>query len=128
MATGNLSPHHTNFIEFLEFIMEKAQDILAERPAQNGKIRHWDTRSRSIRYNRPSLKPIVARSKSGPDWPPRPDSDTVRRALKEQMATKADLASLKEQMATKKDMESVKVWYLVTFLGLVGSLLAIDAI
>ncbi len=49
-------------------------------------------------------------------------------ALKEQMATKADLASLKEQMATKKDMESVKVWYLVTFLGLVGSLLAIDAI
>ena len=47
-------------------------------------------------------------------------------------ATKADLESginsLKEQMATKKDMESVKVWYLVTFLGLVGSLLAVDAI
>lgn len=49
-------------------------------------------------------------------------------ALKEQMATKSDLESLKEHMATKKDMESVKVWYLVTFLGLVGSLLAIDAI
>ncbi len=50
----------------------------------------------------------------------------------EPLATKADLEtginSLKEQMATKKDMESVKVWYLVTFLGLVGSLLAIDAI
>ncbi len=41
---------------------------------------------------------------------------------------KAGFTALKEQMATKKDMESVKVWYLVTLLGLVGALLAIDAI
>ena len=61
---------------------------------------------------------------------------TDMKSIKEQMVTKADLesdsTSLKEQMATKAALESgissVKIWYLVTLLGLIGSLLAIDAI
>ena len=47
-------------------------------------------------------------------------------------ATKADVKSIKEQMATKADLaiaiSSVKVWYLVTLLSLFGALLAIDAL
>ncbi len=42
-----------------------------------------------------------------------------------QMATKSDLNSLKEHVATKKDIESAKVWFMVIFLGVNGSLLAI---
>ncbi|MDE0507600.1 MAG: hypothetical protein OXI17_03060 [Gammaproteobacteria bacterium] len=46
-------------------------------------------------------------------------------SIRKQMATKADLASMKEHMATKKDVESVKVWYLLTLLGAVGTMLYI---
>ena len=46
-------------------------------------------------------------------------------SMRKQMATKADLASMKEHMATKKDVESVKVWYLLTLLGVVGTILYI---
>ena len=46
-------------------------------------------------------------------------------SMRKQMATKADLESLKEHMATKKDVESVKVWYLLTLLGVVGTILYI---
>ena len=46
-------------------------------------------------------------------------------SMRKQMATKADLASMKEHMATKKDVESVKVWYLLTLLGAVGTMLYI---
>ena len=63
------------------------------------------------------------------------------KSLKEQMATKADLESLKEQMATRTDIEnintkfenvntrieSLKVWLLITLLGLTGSLLTVAA-
>jgi len=53
-------------------------------------------------------------------------------AATEPLATKADLESciksLKEHMATKKDVESAKVWYMVTMLGAIGTILAINAL
>ncbi len=39
--------------------------------------------------------------------------------------TKAGFAAIKEHMATKKDVESMKVWLLITLLGLVGSILGV---
>ncbi len=55
----------------------------------------------------------------------RADLESSINSLKEQMATKIDLELLKEHMATKKDVESMKVWLLITLLGLVGSILGV---
>ena len=44
------------------------------------------------------------------------------------LATKADLESMKEQMATRKDVESAKVWYSLTLLGSIGTILIITNI
>ena len=67
-----------------------------------------------------------------PRWGKRPERSlaALREEIKVEFAaqreeTKASFAALKEHMATKKDVESMKVWLLITLLGLVGSILGV---